>query len=125
MMALKASLTDAVFADIGRIVLGAEQDEVVVHRVEAFFGMSVGDELVFRFARMHEQHIGIALRANLDRLPGADGDDIDAAVTRLLELGQNGIEQTGVGGAGRRGEFQHLLAGRRGWLSRFCRAAVG
>ena len=75
---------------------------------------------------MHQQHIGIALRADLDRLPGADGHHVDAAVAQLLELGQDVIEQAGVGGAGGGGEFEHLLAGRGGrCFGRLAAAAVG
>ncbi len=83
-----------------RIVLRADEDEIVVHHVLAVAAVAFGDELVLGGAVVHEQHVGVAAAADVQRLAGADSDDADLDRGRLLELGQNPAEQAGLLGGG-------------------------
>ena len=117
MIALNASLAEAALAALAGSSLGPRMMKSLYITSKRSLASPIFDELIFRLAGVHEQDIGVALLADRDRLPGADGDDIDAAVAQLLEIGQDVIEQAGIGGAGGGGELQHLLAGRGGRCS--------
>ena len=86
--------------DFRRIVLRADEDEIVVHHVLAVAAVAFGDELVLGGAVVHEQHVGVAAAADVQRLTGADGDDADLDPGRLLEFRQNPAEQAGLLGGG-------------------------
>ena len=71
-------------ANSGRVGFRSDNHEVVVHHVAAIDAVAVGHELVLACAIMHQQRIGIAARADRQRLPGADRDhvNIEAAAPR-------------------------------------------
>ena len=54
--------------DLGRIGLRPDQDEVVVHDVEALHAEAVGDELLLLGLGVHEDDVGIAAAAGVERL---------------------------------------------------------
>ena len=97
-------------ADAGGIIDRADEDEVVVHHVGAREAVPFLDKGVFAGAGVDEDDVGVARLADLDRLAGADGDDVDAGVVLGLEVGQNGVEQAGVGRAGGCGQPQDGIA---------------
>ncbi len=71
--------------DAGRIVLRAEDHEVVVHHVLAVDAVAFCNELVLARAGMHQDDVDVAGLAELDRLAGAHGDDVDPAVVGRFE----------------------------------------
>ncbi len=54
--------------DPGRIGLGPDEHEIVVHHVTPVHAPAFGDEAVFRGAIVHEHHVGIAAPADVQRL---------------------------------------------------------
>ena len=74
--------------------------------------MARRDECIFRRARVYQYDVDVAILAQLERLAGADGDHMHLATTVLLELGQQVIEQTGIGGTGRRRQPDDSVIGR-------------
>ena len=80
--------------DLRRIGRRPDDDEVVVHDVEPLARVALGDELVFGLAGVDQQHVGVAAAADLDRLPGADRDDVHPAAQPPLERRQDGRQQT-------------------------------
>ncbi len=91
-------------ADAGRVVARPDDDEVVVHHVRPIEAVALFDKGVFAGAGVDEDDVGVARRADLNRLAGADGDHVDAGVVLGLEVGQDGVEQAGVGRAGGRSQ---------------------
>ena len=84
--AIFAERRDGVLAalDAGRIGRGPDDHEVVVHDLVALDPEAVGDELLLGRLVVHEQHVGIAVLGELDRLAGADRDHphLDAGLLR-------------------------------------------
>ena len=60
---------------------------------------ALGDELLLGRLVVHEQHVGVAAPAHVERLPGADGDDANVDAGRLLERRQQVREQARLLGA--------------------------
>ena len=56
---------------------GPDDDEVVVHDVLALLAEAVRDELLLVGLGVHEQDVGVLVLAELERLAGTDGDDLD------------------------------------------------
>ena len=100
--------------DLGRVILRADDDEVVVHHVEALLGVAVGHELVLGGAGVDQQHVGVALAPISMAWPVPTATTSTLHVVGLLEDGQDGVEQAGVGGAGGGGQAQQARAGRLG-----------
>jgi len=100
-------------ADAGRVLPRPDQDEVVVHEVEALHAEAVGDELFLGSLVMDEQDVGIAIARQLDGLAGADGDDPHRNSGLLRELRQDVVVKPGVLGRGGGGHRDEGL-GRRG-----------
>ena len=86
--------------DAGGVALGADDDEVVVHDVEALHALSVGDELLLVGLGMDEQHVAVAVAGVLDRLPGADGDHAHLDPGLVLKQRQDVAEQARLLGRG-------------------------
>jgi len=83
-----------------RILLRADQDEVVVHHVAAVHAVAVGDELVLGRPSMHQHHIDVAVLAQFERLAGADRNHVYLDAVLCLEGRQDRLEQPGVLRAG-------------------------
>ena len=66
-----------------RIGLRPDHHEIIVHHVIPLHANTLGEEFFFRDLVMHEYHVGVAAPADFERLPGADGDDLDADPARL------------------------------------------
>ena len=97
---LEGVLAGAHAGDLGGVVLRADDDEVVVHHVETFFGEAIGHELVLGLAAVDQQHIGITFRADLDRLARTHSDYVNLTARQLLEIGQDEVQEPRIGGAG-------------------------
>jgi hypothetical protein len=75
-----------------------------------------------------QQHVGVAILAQGDGLPGAHGDDLDLDIVLILKARQQVIQQPRVLGAGGGGqdEFGRFLRwGRFGWLGHLGRRRSG
>ena len=61
---------------------GPDDDEVVVHHLVALHAEALGDEFLLERLGMHEDHVGVAAPAHVERLPGAERDHahLDAAL---------------------------------------------
>src|SRR5262249_51622635 len=57
--------------DAGRVALRSNQDEIVVHHGVSFDAETVGDEFLLLPLGVHEQHVGVAASAGVERLAGA------------------------------------------------------
>ena len=70
---------DDVFAaaDPGRIGLGSDEHEVVVHHRVAFDAVAFGEERLLGRASVHEDDIRVAAAGDVERLAGAQCDDMD------------------------------------------------
>jgi hypothetical protein len=97
---LLQALDDVGALHAGRVGLGADEDEVVVHDRVALDAEAVGDELVLGLLVVHEHHVGIAAAAGVQRLAGAQRHHLDVDAAGLLELGQQVGEQAGLLGRG-------------------------
>src|SRR6185503_12051030 len=53
----------------------ADEHEVVVHDLETLHAVALGDELLLERPGVHEHHVRVAAASDVERLPGADGDD--------------------------------------------------
>ena len=95
--------------DAGRIVPRADKDEVVVHDVAAIDAVDVGDEFVLAGPIMHEKRVGVAARADGERLPGADGDDAHIDSGRSAKDRDQMAEEARFLGRGGRGERDEAL----------------
>ena len=82
------------------IAVRPDQDEVVVHHVAPVDAVAFGDELVLGLARVHQQHVGVAVLAQLDRGAGADRDIANLAAALGFVLRQQQLEQPRIVGAG-------------------------
>ena len=101
--------------DMGGIGLRADDDEVVVHQRLALHAIALGDEFLLAGPVMDEQHVGIALLADLEGLAGPDRDDAHLDAGLLGEDRQQIFEQPAVlgRGRGRDGDEAILGAGAR------------
>ena len=99
------------------IVLRSDDDEVVVHHLAPLDAVALIDELQLCRRVVHQQYVGVAVAAHLQGLSGAARNDphLDAGLCR--EHGQDVLEQAGIVGGRRRGEYDKALARERG-----CRA---
>jgi hypothetical protein len=61
--------------------------------------------------RVHQQHVGVPVLSELQRLSGADRNYVHRDVVFRLELWKDGPQQPGVVSAGRRGQAQVLSGG--------------
>ena len=98
------------------VALRSDQDEIVVHHVEAPHTESVGDELLFLRLGMNEHDIGIAAPRRIERLAGALRDHPHLDASLRLEQRQEMAEQArilGRGGGGDNDGF-FLRESRRG-----------
>ncbi len=87
-------------ANARRVRFRTDDDEVVVHDVLAHRAVTRRHELVLERTRVDEQHVGVAVLAELERRAGADRDHPDLGAVLRLELRQDLREETGVFGAG-------------------------
>ena len=110
-------LDDVLALDTGGIVLGAHQDEVVVHHGVALHAPAVGDKLFFGHLVVHEQHIRVAAARRVERLPCTQGHHLHIQAAGLLELGQQISKQPRLLG-GRGGRHGDGLRKRR---SAYCK----
>ena len=83
-----------VAGDVCRIALRTDDDEIVVHDVEAHHAMSFSHELVFGWPVVNEDHVRITPPPDVECLAGADGNDLDVDARGFRELGQQVAEQT-------------------------------
>ena len=72
-------------ADFRRIGLRPDQDEVVVHHVEALHAVALGEEFLLERLGVHEHHVGVAAPADVERLAGAERDHAHLDAGLLLE----------------------------------------
>src|SRR3954463_5913318 len=98
-----------VAGDVRGIALGPDDHEIVVHDVEALHALSFGHELVLGRTVMNEHDIGVTPPADVERLAGTDGDDLDADALHLRELRKQMIKQAGLLRGGRRGDRDSAL----------------
>jgi len=90
--------------DPGGVVLGTDDDEVVVHDEAAILHLPFPDVLPLDRRRVHERHISFSTGRQGQRLPRADGDGLDGQAGLLLEHGHEDVEQPRVLGPGGRGQ---------------------
>src|SRR5688572_10513189 len=77
------------------------QHEIVVHHLEAPHAVALGDELFLQRPGVHEDHVGIAAPAHVERLPGAERHHAHLHAALLFVDWQQVPEQSGL--LGRRG----------------------
>ena len=99
--------------DLRGIAGRPHDDEVVMHDGLAAGAVTSRHELLLGRRRVHEEDIGVAVLAQLERLAGPDGDRLDRATRLVLEGGQQLVEQPRVLRARRGGEDHLPLVGRR------------
>ncbi len=74
---LSHGLDDVLVAgDVRGIALRTDDDEVVVHDVEALHALAFRHELVLRGTVMHEDNVCVTPTSNIQRLTRADSDDL-------------------------------------------------
>ena len=102
-------------SDSRRIVLGAQENEIVVHHVPAVGPVAVRHELVLERPRMDEDDVHVARLSKLEGLPGPYGDDVDLAIVLLLKRREEHRQEAGILRGGRGGHPEPLFrAGRQG-----------
>ncbi len=79
-------------------------------------------EGVFQRAGVHQDHIGVAVLAQLERLACAHGDHINVDTVFFFKHGQDHVEQAGIARAGGGGEHDAVFAAGDGNLRRGSRA---
>jgi hypothetical protein len=62
---------DVLAARAGRVALGADEHEVVVHDRQALDAEAFGHELLLGHLVVHEHHVGVAAARGVQRLAGA------------------------------------------------------
>jgi hypothetical protein len=102
---------DVLAGRLGRVGLGADDDEVVVHDFLALDAEALGDELLLGGLVMHEDDVGIAAARHVERLAGAQGDHAHLDAAGLLEGRQQVAEEAGLLGRGGRRHGDEALLG--------------
>src|SRR6185436_4774304 len=81
-----AKSLEGVFSSLnpGRIRLGPDEQEIVVHHLESAHPMPFCDEFLLERVSVHEHDIRIPAAADVERLPGSDRDyaHLDAGLLR-------------------------------------------
>ncbi len=85
--------------------------EIVIHHVFAAHAVAGGHEGVLLGPGMDQEHVGVAVLAQLEGLAGAHGNDLHPGLVLLLKIRQDILQQAGISGAG--GGRQDQLPGRR------------
>jgi hypothetical protein len=67
------------------VVCRTDDDKIVIHDVAAVDAEPGGYELIFQRTRMRQNHVDVAGFSQFECLACAYGDDVDLAVTLLLE----------------------------------------
>ncbi len=80
----------------GRVACRTDDDEVIVHDVEALDAATLGNKFFFGRFGVHQKDVAIAVRRILDGLAGADCHHANVDAGLLLEHRQDVIEQAGV-----------------------------
>ncbi|MGY4339084.1 hypothetical protein ACVWW3_003990 [Bradyrhizobium sp. LM2.9] len=88
-----ASATSLAAGDLRRIALRPDNDEVVVHDIEALHALPFGHELVFGRPVMDEHDVCIAAPPDVERLARADGNHFHIDAADLREQRQQIAEQ--------------------------------
>ena len=81
-------------------VLGAVFDVDVWREVDVPGHVGMGEVVVGLVLGARDEAVGVAVLAQLERLAGTNRDDMHLARTLGLELGQQVVQQTGIGGTG-------------------------
>src|SRR5215211_2901192 len=100
--------------DAGRVVLGADEDEVVEHHIATVEPVALGDELVLVRSVMNEKRIRIASHSNLESLPGANSHDPHVDPGLLPEERNDVAEQARLLSGGRGSEGDEPVLGESG-----------
>src|SRR6516162_4122926 len=89
-------------ANVGRIALWADNDEIVKHHVATVDAKTLGYKPILADAIVYEQRIGVAASTHGERLTGSDRDHIDAQARCSFEDRKDVAEQAGIlsGGSG-------------------------
>ena len=82
--------------DAGRIALGADQHEVVVHHRVTLHAFSLGEKFLLCRFGVHKDDVSISAPAGIERLAGALRDDFHLDAGLLLEQRQDVTEQAGI-----------------------------
>ncbi len=82
--------------DLGRIGLGADQHEIVVHHVVALHAVAFGNELLFLRLGVDKHHVGIPAAARVERLACTLCDDLHVDASLFLEHRQDVAEEAGI-----------------------------
>ena len=69
----------------GRVIGRADEHEIVVHHRTPRQAEALGDELLFGGLVVHEDDVGVAAPAHVERLAGADRNHAHIDAARLLE----------------------------------------
>ena len=88
--------------EAGRIALRADDDEVIVHQVVPRRAVACVNERLLGGARMHDQHVAVAVLRVLQGLPGADGNNLDGDPGLGGEGGKDMAVEAGILGRGGR-----------------------
>ncbi len=87
-------------AQARRILCRPDDDKIVVHDVAPQRTETGRHEFFLERARMHQQHIGVAVFADFHRRAGTDRDNSYLAAITRLELRQDHRQQSRILGAG-------------------------
>src|SRR5215467_1719076 len=82
--------------DAGGVALRSDQDEIVVHDGVSLHAETVGDEFLLLRLDVHEQHVGVATSAGVERLAGALRHHLHIDAGLGFEQRQDVAEQAGV-----------------------------
>ena len=91
-------------ADVRGVGGRPDDHEIIIHDVEALHAEAFRHEFFFRRPVVDERHVGVPAPADVERLAGADRDDVDADPGARREQGQEVAEQAGLFGRGRGGD---------------------
>ena len=95
-------------------LFGSDEHEVVVHHRIALHALAFGKEFFFRRFCVHENDVGIAAAAGVERLAGTLRDDFHLDPGLLLEQRQNVSKQAGILRRGGRRHDNRFVLGRNG-----------
>jgi len=105
---------DVLAVGAGRVVLGTDQYEVVVHDLAVLDAVAFVDELLLRCGVVHEHHVRITAAADVQGLAGTERNDLHVDAGSLFELRQNVPEKAGLLGRRGRGDDDGGAFGLRG-----------